>query len=283
MENNTNTHTQSSSIPIPPATPQTTTPPPPIQTNTTQSYSVSSVQPPPEINNETHPNFTMRGALPNQGGAYDPNSFRNNATPKVYKPALSMGKFRIIAGILCATAFYVSIVSEYGDHNNEKKNVTSEFRKKHDEIVSSWLGFDIRQTFRSLENNYMALRDKKGNTVDIESLVPNSSKLTITIPTTTANDNTTTNTTTTTTTDKPEKVNSFLNTATGGKMNTVVYIPEFESGAKKVESLIKESEKRSLRLEQLVEKQFEELLEKSYGPSSSSPSSSSSSSSSSSK
>ncbi|KAN0015122.1 hypothetical protein ACTFIU_001445 [Dictyostelium citrinum] len=272
-------------LPPPPTTTTTSTTTPQPQTTTT-THTVSSIQPPPEINNETHPNFTMRGALPNQGntvppkqGTYDPNSFRNNAIPKVYKPALSMGKFRVIAGLLGSIAFYVSIVSEYGDHNNQKKTVTSEFRKKHDEIVSRWLGFDIREKIRSLETSYLTLRDSKGNTVDLDSLIPNSTKLTTntnsTTTTTTTNDNTTTNTIITS--DKPEKVNTFLNSATGGKMDSVIHYSEFNSGAEKVESLIKESEKRSIKLEQLVEKQFQEILEKSYGNSSSSSSSSSSS------
>ncbi|KAN0047844.1 hypothetical protein ACTA71_002231 [Dictyostelium dimigraforme] len=259
------------------------------------THAVSSIQPPPEINSETHPNYSMRGSLPNQENTpphnhdqeqqqqqqqqqqqkrynqQGSNSFRNSIiTPRVYKPALSMGKFRVIAGTLCAVAFYVSIVSEYGDHKNEKKNVTSEFRDKHDEVLSNWLGFNVREKIRSIENSYISLRDSKGNKIDIDSLVPNANK-----PSSSPSTSNDTNKEDIITTEKKtEKVNTFLIAATGGRMDTVTQVPDFESGAKKVESLLKENEKRSLKLEELVEKQFQEILDKSYGKSSSSSSSS---------
>jgi len=97
------------------------------------------------------------------------------------KPVLSITKFRVIATTLGAFAFYCAVVSEYYDaKGNLQSTITDGFRKKHDEVLSKLLGFDVREKIRGFQQAGFKLASTKE---DLEEIDKNLHNISSTSPT----------------------------------------------------------------------------------------------------
>ncbi|EFA86374.1 hypothetical protein PPL_00166 [Heterostelium album PN500] len=75
----------------------------------------------------------------------------NEWMEKRVNPFISIRTGRILTAVTCTLAFYLSIVSEYDDEG--KETVVTGIRNYHDKIVSEWLGFDVRKSFKDFDSS----------------------------------------------------------------------------------------------------------------------------------
>ncbi|GAM23597.1 hypothetical protein SAMD00019534_067720 [Acytostelium subglobosum LB1] len=69
---------------------------------------------------------------------------------KQVRPVISFRTGKYITYITCSLAFYFALFSDYYEPGKEKDTVVTGLRNYHDKVMSNLLGFDVRESLKSL-------------------------------------------------------------------------------------------------------------------------------------